>query len=96
MLFVVTALDREGSLQLRLATREAHLAYGKETGAIRLGGPLLNAQGDMIGSMMIVEHADLAAARIWAQNDPYAKAGLFQSSDVRPWKAVINTCGAAL
>ena len=96
MLFVITAIDREGSLQLRMATREAHLAYAKETGAVRLGGPFLNAQGEMAGSLLIIEAADLGAARIWAANDPYAKAGLFQSTDVRGWKAGINNCGAAL
>src|SRR6185503_996576 len=30
MLFVITAIDKEGSLQLRMATREAHMAYVKE------------------------------------------------------------------
>ena len=96
MLFVITAIDKEGSLQLRMATREAHFAYVRETGVLRLGGPFLDAHGEMAGSMMIIEVADLAAARIWQQNDPYAKAGLFQSSDLRPWKATANNCGAAL
>jgi uncharacterized protein YciI len=54
MLFVVTAIDKEGSLQLRLATREAHFAYVKATGALRLGGPFLDRNGDMAGSMMII------------------------------------------
>lgn len=96
MLFVITAVDKEGSLQLRMATREAHLAYAKETGAVRLGGPFLNAQSEMCGSLLIIEAADLSAAHIWASNDPYAKAGLFQSTGVRAWKAGINNCGAAL
>jgi uncharacterized protein YciI len=96
MLFVITAIDREGSLQLRMATREAHFTYVKETGAVRLGGPFLNAQGEMAGSMIIIEAADLAAARSWQANDPYAKAGLFQSSDLRPWKATANFCEAKL
>jgi uncharacterized protein YciI len=96
MLFVITAIDREGALQLRMATREAHMAYVKETGAVRLGGPFLNAQGEMAGSMIIIEQPDLAAARIWQQNDPYAKAGLFASSDLRPWKATANFCEAKL
>ncbi len=96
MLFVITAVDKEGSLQLRMATREAHMAYVKETGAVRLGGPFLNAQGEMAGSMIIIEQPDLAAARNWQTNDPYAKAGLFASSDLRPWKATANFCEAKL
>jgi len=96
MLFVITAIDKEGSLQLRMATREAHFAYVKATGALRLGGPFLDVNGEMAGSMMIIEVADLAAARDWQTNDPYAKAGLFQSSDLRPWKATANFCEARL
>jgi len=96
MLFVIIAIDKEGSLGLRMATREAHLAYARETGAVRLGGPFLSAQGEMIGSMIVIEAADLAAARNWQTNDPYAKAGLFESSELRPWKATVNNCGAAL
>jgi hypothetical protein len=96
MLFVITAIDKEGSLQLRMATREAHFAYVKATGALRLGGPFLDGNGEMAGSMMVIEADDLAAARDWQTNDPYAKAGLFQSSDLRPWKATANFCEAKL
>jgi uncharacterized protein len=96
MLFVITGIDKEGSLQLRMATRETHFAYVRETGVLRLGGPFLDANGEMAGSMMIIEVADIQAARIWAQNDPYAKAGLFQAHEVRAWKATANHCGAAL
>ncbi|HEY3638800.1 MAG TPA: YciI family protein [Rhizomicrobium sp.] len=96
MLFVITAFDKPDSLDLRMATRPAHFDYAKETGAIRLGGPFLDGKGDMIGSMMIIEAVDLAAAREWQANDPYAKAGLFAKSDLQPWKATANFCKAEL
>jgi len=96
MLFVIVAIDRENSLALRQATRPAHFAYANETGAIKLGGPFLDAGGDMIGSLIVIEAADLAAAREWQVNDPYAKAGLFASVELRPWKATFNACGANL
>ncbi|HXC56748.1 MAG TPA: YciI family protein [Rhizomicrobium sp.] len=96
MLFVVTAIDKDNSLALRLATREAHFAYARATGVIRLGGPFLDAQDDMAGSLMIFEAADLDAARAWHANDPYVKAGLFARSDVRPWKMTFNGCDARL
>ena len=96
MLYVITAIDKEGSLQLRMATREAHIAYIKETGVVRLGGPFLNAQGEMVGSMILIDVPDLAAARHWQTNDPYAKSGLFQSSELRPWRAATNNCEAKL
>jgi len=96
MLFVVTAIDKENSLGLRLATREAHFAYARETGVIKLGGPFLNAKEEMAGSLIVFEAADLAAARAWHANDPYVKAGLFAHSEVRPWKMTFNACDAKL
>ena len=77
MLFVITALDGENSLALRMATRAAHFDYARATGAVKLGGPFLNQNGDMIGSLIIIEAPDLVAAQNWQRNDPYAKAGLF-------------------
>jgi uncharacterized protein YciI len=52
-------------------------------------GPLLDDAGEMIGSLVILDVADMAAAQAWAANDPYAKAGLFESVDLIPWKKVI-------
>jgi uncharacterized protein YciI len=86
-LFVLTCLDKPGALELRLANREAHFAYfGERPGVLRLGGPFLDEAGDMAGSLMIIEVDDLAAARAFIAGDPYAKAGLFQSVDIRPWR----------
>ncbi|MBU6443735.1 MAG: YciI family protein [Alphaproteobacteria bacterium] len=96
MLFVITAMDKPGALDLRLTNRAAHFEYVKATGMVRLGGPYLDDSGAMIGSLIILDAADLAAAKAWAQNDPYAKAGLFQSTAITPWKATANFCGAAL
>ncbi len=96
MLFAVIAIDKEEALGLRMATREAHFAYARETGVVRLGGPFLDDNGEMAGSLIIIEAADFAAAKTWHANDPYVKAGLFARSEVRPWKATFNECGAAL
>ncbi len=96
MLFAITSLDKPDSAALRMATREKHLAYGKEGGRLRLGGPFLDADGNMIGSFIILEAENLEAAEHWAANDPYMKAGLFASSIVRPWRATINNCDAKL
>lgn len=94
MLFVVTAVDKPDSLELRMKTREAHLAYAKETGLVKLGGPFLRANGDMAGSLIIFEADDLESAKNWHANDPYVKAGLFAHSEVRPWKLTFNPIGA--
>ena len=94
MLFVVTAIDKENSLPLRLATRDAHFAYARETNVIKIGGPFLNAKEEMAGSLIIFEAESLEAARRWHANDPYVKAGLFAHSEVRPWKLTFNPIDA--
>lgn len=87
---VLTATDKPGALQIRLDNREAHLAYVAETGVVELAGPLLDAEGAMIGSMILLEVPDMAAAQGWAANDPYAHAGLFSEVTLRAWKKVIG------
>jgi len=93
MLFVVIATDKPNSLSLRTATREAHFAYARDSGVIKLGGPFLDARGEMAGSLIIFEATDLEGARAWHANDPYVKAGLFAYSEVRPWKPTFNPSG---
>jgi uncharacterized protein YciI len=81
--------DKENHLETRKANRDAHLAYLKETGVAQ-AGPFLDADGNMCGSLLILDVADLAAAQDWAANDPYAKAGLFQSVSIQHWNRVIG------
>ena len=89
MLIALIARDKPGALQTRLDNRSAHLAYIEETGVVSQAGPLLDGDA-MIGSLVILEVEDLAAAQSWADNDPYAKAGLFQSVELIPWKKVVG------
>ena len=41
-----------------------------------------------IGSLLIMEFDTIEQAREWAAGDPYAKAGLFESTDVHAWREV--------
>lgn len=90
MLVALIARDKSDALQTRLDNRTAHLAYIEETGVVAQAGPLLDDADGMIGSLVILDVADLAAAHAWAENDPYAKAGLFESVELIPWKKVIG------
>ena len=95
MLFVITCTDRPGSLDLRLATRPGHLAYATTyADRIVLGGPLLDADGRPCGSMLLVDVEDRAAAEGFAAGDPYAKAGLFESTVIRGFRTVFRDGGA--
>lgn len=89
MLIALIAKDKDGALQTRKDNRADHLAYIEETGVVSQAGPLMNGE-DMIGSLVILDVEDMAAAQRWADNDPYAKAGLFQSVDLIHWKKVIG------
>ncbi|WP_050604684.1 YciI family protein [Ruegeria sp. 6PALISEP08] len=89
MLIALIAKDKPGALQTRLDNRTAHLGYIEETGIVAQAGPLLDGDA-MIGSLIILDVEDSAAAQKWADNDPYAKAGLFQSVELIPWKKVIG------
>lgn len=88
MLYAVICRDKPGHLQTRLDTRERHVAYLKSTPVV-LAGPFLE-NGEMCGSLVVVEQPDLAAAQDWAANDPYAHAGLFESVSVTEWRRVIG------
>ncbi|HEY3797214.1 MAG TPA: YciI family protein [Caulobacteraceae bacterium] len=89
--FVLTCIDKPDSLPLRMATREAHLAFvAEQGGVVRLAGPFLSDAGEMAGSMFVIEAVDLAAARAFNAADPYQRAGLFGSVDIRAWRATIG------
>ena len=89
-LYMMLCTDKPGALELRKATREAHLAYVAETGCVVQAGPLLDAAGEMAGSLIVLDLPDMEAAKLWGANDPYAKAGLFDAVRVQEWKKVIG------
>ena len=82
--------DKAGALQTRIDNRDAHLAYIAETGVVEMAGPFLDSEGAMCGSMIIMSVDTLADAQDWAENDPYAKAGLFETVRIEEWKKVIG------
>ncbi|TCP40320.1 YciI family protein [Rhodovulum marinum] len=89
-LFALICRDKPGHLETRKANRDAHLAYIADTGVVAQAGPFLDAEGQMCGSLVILDVADRAAAETWAAGDPYAGAGLFDSVAIEEWKRVIG------
>ena len=91
MLFAIVSTDRPGGLDLRLATRPTHLAYlTMYAERIIHGGPMLDADGRPCGSLLLIEAEDRAAAEGFAASDPYAKAGLFEATVIRPFREVFR------
>jgi len=91
MLFALICTDKPHSLDLRLQVRPDHLKFLDGLGAaVKGAGPFTDDQGQPTGTLAIIEATDRAAVKTIADADPYAKAGLFASVDIRPWKWLIN------
>jgi uncharacterized protein YciI len=90
-LFVLSCLDKPDALELRMATREAHLAYVRENIArIKAAGPLLDEAEQMAGSMFVFEAENAAEVEAFSAADPYRTAGLFKSVTVTPWRVTVG------
>lgn len=98
MWYMIHGIDREHSLAARQAARPAHLARLQalaDAGRLRLAGPLpaIDAEdpgpAGFTGSLVVAEFEDLAAARAWADADPYLEAGAYARVDVRPFRPVL-------
>lgn len=87
-LFHFIGLDRRDARERRMAVRPEHLKYAEAH--TRVGGALLDAEGLPIGSVMIIEAETIEAARVLMSNDPYTKADIFESTELRPWRVAIG------
>jgi uncharacterized protein YciI len=91
MLFALICTDKPGSVELRMKVRPDHLTFLESLGsAVKGAGPFTDDAGSPTGSLILVEAQDRAAAEAVAARDPYAKAGLLSSAEVRPWKWLIK------
>lgn len=87
MLFVLSCWDKPGAQALRAATRDAHLAFVAASGAmVKAAGPYLDAQGSMIGSLLVVDAESEEAVRAWHARDPYVTVGLFGRTELTRWR----------
>ncbi len=90
MIYVITCVDKPGHGALRKENRTAHLAYLRDAGdTLFTAGPTLTDDAATVtGSVIMVDLPDKQAAESFAANDPYAKAGLFESVTIKAWKKV--------
>lgn len=98
MLYAIIAEDTPNSLEKRLANRPAHLARLTELqnqGRLILAGshPAIDSvdpgPAGFSGSLIVAEFSDLAAATIWANNDPFVSAGVYANVDVKPFRKTL-------
>ena len=91
MLFVILCKDKIGALDIRMANRPDHLEFLKGLGdQVKAGGPFTDDNGELTGSMIVLEAANRKEVEAIAASDPYAKVDLFQSVEITPWKWVIK------
>ena len=97
MYYVFFAQDKSGTLEKRLAVRDAHLARLRtlrDEGRLLTAGPMPAIDSEdpgsagFTGSTVIAQFDSLAQAKEWASLDPYVAAGVYESVDVRPFKHV--------
>ncbi len=90
MQFAAICIDKENAENLRLENRGPHLEHLKKVrDKMLLAGPFLTQEGRMCGSLLVFEGLTEAEIKSWLEDDPYNKAGLFQSVDLKPFKKVI-------
>ena len=98
MLYAIISQDVENSLDKRASARPEHierLHSLKEQGRLILAGPNPaidnNEPGPagFTGSLIVAEFTSLKEAQSWADDDPYIKAGVYDSVIVKPFKKVL-------
>ena len=90
-LFVLTCLDHNNGLDRRMAARPKHLAYvDQHLDILKIAGPLLDDDGQMAGSMFVLDVADKAAVEAFSAADPYRLNDVFASIDIRPFKLTVG------
>ena len=89
MEFLIIAYDGTdaGAKERRLQARGAHLAGAKamlEAGKFIKGGAILDENGEMVGSTLMMDFESREALDQWLANDPYTTGGVWVEVEVKP------------
>lgn len=91
MQYVIHAYDHTdaNALDRRMAVRPAHLDYVRQLkadGQFVLGGALLDPEGRMIGSMLLLNLDTDEQLTYYLNTDPYIVQGVWDKIDVKPFR----------
>lgn len=98
MWYVIIGRDGVGVLDRRRSARPRHLARLQElrdSGRLLLAGPLPAIDSEdpgpagFTGSLIVAEFDDLAAATVWAEDDPYRASGVYRTVEVYPFRRTL-------
>ena len=88
MLHAFHLIDRPGTAELRTRVRPEHKAYlAQVVDRMAFAGPLLGDDGvTMVGSLLVIDFADRAAALAWLAQEPFTRAGLYAETQVHAFQ----------
>ncbi|RIV18076.1 hypothetical protein DYU11_29405 [Fibrisoma montanum] len=91
MQYVVHAYDHTdaGAYDRRMAVRPAHFELVRDLkakGQFIIGGALLDPDGKMIGSMLVVDFDTDEALQEWLQREPYLTGNVWDKVDIKPFR----------
>ena len=90
MQFIITAYDEADMLGKRLAVRARHLEnMSKVNGKVICAGGLLDNEGKMKGSVLIMEFADRAGLDAYLASEPYIAEHVWEKVTVEAMNVVI-------
>lgn len=90
MQFIVKAYDGEGRLEKRMEVRPRHLEGMKKLGShILCAGGLLDENGKMKGSALVLEFDDRAGLDAYLASEPYVVEHVWEKIEVDPINVVI-------
>ena len=90
MQFVIKACDGENMLAKRMEVRPRHLEnMSKVNGKIICAGGLLDDEGKMKGSVMIMDFASKSLLDEYLASEPYIVEGVWEKVEVEPINVVI-------
>ncbi|NHK28201.1 YciI family protein [Parvularcula flava] len=89
--FILICRDGPDGPAKRPNVRPEHLDHVADHGSkVKIAGPLLDEEGNPSGSLFLLDMADRAEVEAFAAEDPYQKAGVFISREIRPFKIVVD------
>jgi uncharacterized protein YciI len=84
LLYFVYRQDKPGTLDLRMKTRPAHMAYAEEIGdKLFFAGPAMDDDGNMCASVWVLDVENREEAEAVTAQDPFEKLGLFETKIIR-------------
>jgi uncharacterized protein len=91
MLFAVTIEDKPGMAATRRSVRADHLDWlERHRAMLVIAGPIMDAEGNSIGSVRVIEAPDRAAVEALTEGDPFARAGCFARVSINPYRVVFK------